>query len=91
MGPGDRCAPASNLFAGSYEHLIRLTLARVSQATGEACSARRIADAHAALMAEADRIHDTALRHSFLTRIAEHRQTVALHTRQLVPRSRHGT
>jgi len=63
----------SNLFAGAYEHLIRLTLFRIWSTLGDDRAAPLRTEAHARVMAEADRIVDHGLRESFLTRIAEHR------------------
>ena len=76
-------APASSLLAGTYEHLIRLGLHRAALGEDAARADALLAEAHAALRAEADRIHDAALRDSFLTRIAEHEQIVAAMTRRL--------
>ena len=69
-------APRHGL-AGAYEHLIRLTLHRAWVGFDDACADRLLAEAHAALAAEAERIHDAALRNSFLTGMAEHREIMA--------------
>ena len=74
-GGGDPCAPET--LAGTYEHLIRLTMHRAWAAVGDPRADALIDGAHALLIAEADRIRDAALRESFLTRIAEHREIVA--------------
>ena len=63
-------------YAGTYEHLLRLTLYRVDAAVGAATAQARLVEAHAALMAEAERIDDANLRSSFLTRVDEHRKIV---------------
>jgi tetratricopeptide (TPR) repeat protein len=70
---GGDCAD-HNPFAGSYEHLIRLTLFRVWSELGDPRAGSLLAQAHARLMAEADRIRDVDLRQRFLTHISEHRQ-----------------
>jgi len=69
-------AGAGTDYAGTYEHLLRLTLYRVDQALGAASAAARLDEAHAALMAEAERIDDANLRCSFLARVDEHRKIV---------------
>ena len=61
-------------YAGTYEHLLRLTLYRVDAAVGAATAQASLAAAHAALKAEAERIDDENLRRSFLARIDEHRK-----------------
>jgi len=63
-------------FSGAYEHLIRLTLYRVRAGHDSREAARLLAEAHALLMVEADRIHDPDLRKRFLSSIAEHREIV---------------
>jgi hypothetical protein len=50
---------------------------RAWAAVGDRRADALIDGAHALLIAEADRIRDAALRESFLTRIAEHREIVA--------------
>ena len=74
-GGGDPCA--SGALAGTYEHLIRLTIHLAWEAVGDARADALLDGAHALLMAEADRIGDAALQVSFLKRIAEHREIVA--------------
>ena len=63
--------------AGSYEHLIRLTLVRVLQARGDARARTLLSEARSFVMAEAERIRDADLRRSFLSDIAEHRELVS--------------
>jgi class 3 adenylate cyclase/tetratricopeptide (TPR) repeat protein len=74
-GDGDPCARGT--LGGTYEHLIRLTIHRAWEALGDARADGLLDGAHALLITEADRIGDSALRESFLTRIAEHREIVA--------------
>ena len=76
----DRASP--NRFAGAYEHLVRLTLCRVWQHAGDPRAERMLEEAHAALEAEADRIHDVTLRKRYLANIAEHAAIVALWSAQ---------
>ena len=77
-GPRSEGAAGRNLFAGAYEHLIRLTLFRVWSAVGDARAGPLLAEADERVQAEADRIGDADLRERFLSRIAEHRELVAL-------------
>jgi len=65
---------------GTYEHLIRLTLYRAFVSSDAPRAERLLADAHAALTTEAERIHDVGLRQLFLSCIAEHREIVELWT-----------
>jgi tetratricopeptide (TPR) repeat protein len=74
---GDSLSP--DLFTGTYEHLLRLTLCRIHIGSDDRRAELRLAEAYAALMAEADRILDDGLRRSFLTKIPEHREIIALH------------
>ena len=78
----DGDAPSTQLLAGTYEHLIRLTLHRAWAGADAPRADQLLVEAHAALAAEADRIHDAALRASFLADIAEHREIMALWTRR---------
>jgi class 3 adenylate cyclase/tetratricopeptide (TPR) repeat protein len=75
-------AVSTGLFAGAYEHLIRLTLHRVRADSDPLGADLLLDEAHAALIVEADRIHDTGLRQLFLSRIAEHREIIALWTQR---------
>jgi class 3 adenylate cyclase/tetratricopeptide (TPR) repeat protein len=83
---GETSAPApdaagtadANPFAGTYEHLIRLTLIRVLSAAGDPRAAPLRDEASTRVLAEADRIRDADLRERFLTQIAEHREIVRL-------------
>ena len=65
---------------GTYEHLIRLTLYRAFVSSDAPRAERLLAEAHAALTTEAERIHDVELRQLFLSRITEHREIVELWT-----------
>jgi hypothetical protein len=67
-----------NPFAGAYEHMIRLTVLRASANVDDPRARALLADARARVQAEAGRIRDADLRACFLTRIAEHRDIVAL-------------
>ena len=75
-------APSTGLFAGAYEHLIRLTLYRVRAGFDPVGADVLLDAAHAALMAEADRIRDVGLRQLFLSCINEHREIVELWTQR---------
>ena len=75
-GGGDPALPET--LAGTYEHLLRLTIGRVWVAIGDGRAEPLIAAARSLLLAEADRIDDAGLRESFLTRIEEHRELVVL-------------
>jgi len=65
---------------GTYEHLIRLTLYRAFVSSDAPRAERLLAEAHAALTTEAERIHDVGLRELFLSCITEHREIVELWT-----------
>ncbi len=71
-------APASTAFERACNRLIELTVHRVFAAAGDPRAAAWLQRAHSALMAEADRITDPALRQMFLSNIPEHRDIVAL-------------
>jgi tetratricopeptide (TPR) repeat protein len=73
----DDVAPPNPL-AGTYDHLIRLTLLRVLIARGDERAAPLLTEARSYVMAEADRIRDADLRRRFLSQIAEHQEIVAL-------------
>jgi len=75
-GAGD--VAARNLFAGAYEHLVRLTLCRVWQRVDDPRFESMLDQAHASLETEANRIHDATLRTLYLGNIAEHRTILAL-------------
>ena len=75
-GGGDPASPET--LAGTYEHLIRLTMHRVWTAVGDRRAGPLLAAAHALVTTEADRIRDTGLRESYMGRIAEHREIGAL-------------
>ena len=66
------------MFAGAEDHLIRLTIIQVWARTNDPRASAALAEAHAILQAEASQIAETTLRHSFLTRIPEHRRIAAL-------------
>ena len=51
---------------GTYENLIRLTLHQAFVGADGLRAGRLLAEAHTALMSEADRIQDAGLRHGFL-------------------------
>jgi class 3 adenylate cyclase/tetratricopeptide (TPR) repeat protein len=70
--------PSLPPLAGTYEHLVRLSLCRVYAGFDEARARQLLDDSHAALVNESARIDDVALKQSFLTRIAEHREILAL-------------
>ena len=63
-------------YAGTYEHLLRLTLYLADAHVGAATAEARLNEAHATLVAEADAITDAGLKDSFLDRVAEHREIV---------------
>ena len=63
-------------YAGTYEHLLRLTLYLADAHVGAATAEARLNEAHATLVAEADAITDAELKDSFLDRVAEHREIV---------------
>lgn len=68
--------PADTL-AAARQHRIRLTLVEVWAEAGDARAAALLGAARAALQAEAQRIADPALRHSFLHAVQEHRVLMA--------------
>lgn len=68
---------STGLFAGAYEHLIRLTQHRVRAASDPHCAHQLLDEAHAALMIEADHLHDAELRQRLLSCITEHRDILA--------------
>jgi hypothetical protein len=72
----DEAGEGAPRYAGTYEHLLRLTLYLADAGVGAATAQARLNEAHAALMAEAEAISDAGLKHSFLERVAEHREIV---------------
>lgn len=69
-----------NPLAGEAEYRVRLILYRIWSAAGDPRAGPMLAEAHAMLMAEADRITDPVLRNSFLSNLRESREIVALWT-----------
>jgi tetratricopeptide (TPR) repeat protein len=77
VGHGDAMPPAAAL-VGTEEHRIRLTLHEVWRRARDPRAGAALAEAHRALVHEADAITDAALRRSFLTEIPENREIAAL-------------
>ena len=65
--------PTDAALAGADGYAVRWTLYRIWQAAGDARADRVLADAHAALLAEAAAVTDPALRDGLLTGVATHR------------------
>jgi len=65
-----------------HAHRIRLTILQVWVRAGDPRADTALQVAHSALLREADRISDAALRDGFLTRIPEHREILALWARR---------
>jgi predicted ATPase/class 3 adenylate cyclase len=82
MADAGATAAPTGPFSGAYEHLIRLTLYQVLAHSDPVRADALLDEAHGAVMSEADRIRDPALRTLFLSRIDEHREIVALWTEQ---------
>ena len=72
----DEAGDGAPRYAGTYEHLLRLTLYLADAHVGAATAEARLNEAHATLVAEADAITDAGLKDSFLDRVAEHREIV---------------
>ena len=77
-GSGDNPDERVSRFAGSMQHLNRLILHRIWSAAGDPRAEPMLAEAHAMLVAAADRITDPVLREGFLTNLAENREIVEL-------------
>ncbi|MCE9657522.1 MAG: AAA family ATPase [Burkholderiales bacterium] len=77
--------PSTQQLDGTYEHLLRLTLHRAFAAGGDPRADVHLAEARAALLLEADRIDDAALRRSFLENIGENRAILSLWTQRPAP------
>jgi tetratricopeptide (TPR) repeat protein len=77
VGHGDAVPPAAAL-VGTEDHRIRLTLHEVWRRARDPRADAALAEAHRALLQEADAITDAGLRASFLANIPENRAIAAL-------------